>query len=228
MLKRRTYIGVAYGEFDPSAPGFSLLLPVSVSVSLLSAGSTSFGLEFEGRKETGVSLVSCYGVVAVLLHTAQVAALIFWVALLGCALKGQAWWAMVLAVVVFAAQPVVMVVKAMENPEENPSHTISPPHPWTALGVSVVHLSLIGVMAAVFFVTAEHVDNNYANKTLPIGGPGSGSGPDDPQYFDCHERTSGLYPAYLATGLCVVLTPLHAALDPLLGCCGGTRVRAFV
>ena len=67
------------------------------------------------------------------------------------------------------------------------------------------------------FVTAEHVDNNYANKSMPVGGPGSGSGPDDPQYFDCHERTSGLYPAYLATALCVVLTPLYAALDPEYG-----------
>ena len=66
------------------------------------------------------------------------------------------------------------------------------------------------------FVTFEfeHVDNNYANKSMPIGGPSSGSGPDDPQYFDCHERTSGLYPAYLATALCVVLTPLYATLDP--------------
>ena len=46
---------------------------------------------------------------------------------------------------------------------------------------------------------------------MPVGGP------DDPQYFDCHERTSGLYPAYLATALCVVLAPLYAALDPQYG-----------
>eukprot|EP01045_Picozoa_sp_COSAG04_P036475 COSAG04_NODE_8891_length_920_cov_1.512789_2_plen_245_part_01 len=71
-------------------------------------------------------------------------------------------------------------------------------------------------MAAVFF-EAEHVDNNYANKSMPVGGPGSGSGPDDPQYFDCHERTSGLYPAYLATALCVVLQPLYVSLDPEYG-----------
>jgi hypothetical protein len=72
-----------------------------------------------------------------------------------------------------------------------------------------------GTIAA--FFEAEHMDNNYANRSMPDGGPGSGSGPDDPQYFDCHERTSGLYPAYLATGLCLVLTPVYAALDPRYG-----------
>ena len=93
-------------------------------------------------------------------------------------------------------------------------------------GLVCVPLILTGTIYA--FVTAEHMDNNYANKSMPIGGPGSGSGPDDPQYFDCHERTSGLYPAYLATALCVVLTPLYAALDPQLGCClgGGARVHS--
>ena len=45
-------------------------------------------------------------------------------------------------------------------------------------------------------------------KTLPMGDPG------DPQHYDCHDRTSGLYPAYLASALCVVLAPLYAALDP--------------
>ena len=43
-MLRRTYVGVAYGLFDPSAPEFSLLLPISVSVSLLGAGSTAFGI----------------------------------------------------------------------------------------------------------------------------------------------------------------------------------------
>jgi hypothetical protein len=77
------------------------------------------------------------------------------------------------------------------------------------------------------FFTAEHMDNNYANKSMPMGGPGSGSGPDDPQYFDCHERTSGLYPAYLATALCVVLSPLYAALEPRygIGCMRGKSLQ---
>eukprot|EP01045_Picozoa_sp_COSAG04_P005468 COSAG04_NODE_254_length_18809_cov_8.025869_26_plen_564_part_00 len=80
-----------------------------------------------------------------------------------------------------------------------------------------VPLILVSALCAYVFFEGEHVDNNYANKSMPIGGPGSGSGPDDPQYFDCHQRTSGLYPAYLVTALCVVLTPLYAALDPELG-----------
>ena len=38
-------MGVAYGKFDPSGPRFSWLLPVSVCVSLLGAGSTVFSFE---------------------------------------------------------------------------------------------------------------------------------------------------------------------------------------
>eukprot|EP01045_Picozoa_sp_COSAG04_P009039 COSAG04_NODE_515_length_13209_cov_19.059115_4_plen_87_part_00 len=69
-----------------------------VSVSLLSAGSTVFGVEMEGRKrpapgEMGkldLSIGSRYGVVGVLLRTAQAAAMVFWIALLSCAEKGWA------------------------------------------------------------------------------------------------------------------------------------------
>eukprot|EP01045_Picozoa_sp_COSAG04_P032426 COSAG04_NODE_6352_length_1349_cov_1.920800_1_plen_368_part_10 len=220
-LLRRTYVGVAYGRFDPSGPEFSLLLPVSVAVSLLGAGSTAFGFEVMFRNEEGegpspFSLGSRYGIVALLLHTVQAAALIFWIALLGCAVKGGAWWAMLLAVLVFFG----MVGEAAYRGDTDtgrclysfihlgqPGDTLRGALLWGA-----VHLSLVGGMAAVFFET-EPVDNNYANESMPAGGPGSGSGPDDPQYFDCHERTSGLYPAYLATALCVVLTPLYLALD---------------
>ena len=51
----------------------------------------------DDAKAEVVSLGSRYGIVALLLHTAQAAALIFWIALLGCAVKGGAWWAMLLA-----------------------------------------------------------------------------------------------------------------------------------
>ena len=47
----RTYVGVAYGRFDPSGPEFSLLLPVSVFVSLLGAASTTFGFEAMARND---------------------------------------------------------------------------------------------------------------------------------------------------------------------------------
>eukprot|EP01045_Picozoa_sp_COSAG04_P004428 COSAG04_NODE_192_length_20873_cov_26.172957_4_plen_631_part_00 len=288
---RRTYVGVSYGRFDPSSPTFSYLLPISVTVSLLGAGATAFGFEAGRRDADGkpiqpestaprLSQRSRYGVVALLFRTAQATALIFWIALLGCAEKGWAGLPMLLAVAIFGG----MVVEAAKRSEEIESI-------WPALGLSAVHLGLVGGMAAVFFgderaegwvgaavvllivliipmlfcllvgctrkffgwwwsdsddrkkkiaalccalvcvplilvsmgytfITSEfeHMDNNYANKSMPIGGPGSGSGPDDPQYFDCHERTSGLYPAYLATALCVVLAPLYAALDPQYGC----------
>ena len=49
----RAYVGVSYGKFDPSSPTFSYLLPVSVSVSLLGAGSTAVGFEAGSRDEDG-------------------------------------------------------------------------------------------------------------------------------------------------------------------------------
>eukprot|EP01045_Picozoa_sp_COSAG04_P004436 COSAG04_NODE_192_length_20873_cov_26.172957_12_plen_1541_part_00 len=286
----RTYVGVAYGRFNPSSPKFSNLLPVSVFVSLLGAGSTAFGFEASARDEYGkfvdlnstrrrLPLGSPYGIVALLLRTAQATALIFWIALTGCAYKGWAGLPMLLAVAIFGW----MVYEAAflrSDVKSEFGETV-----WTALTLSAVHLTLLGSMAAAFFgdeqdegwvgaavlltgmllvcggclcagydddcekffgcsglltdsdnkvyavgcalltlismsivfFNVEHVDNNYANKSMPVGGPGSGSGPDDPQYFDCHERTSGLYPAYLASALCVVLTPLYAALDPAYG-----------
>ena len=304
----RAYVGVAYGKFDPSTPTFSYLLPVSVAVSLLGAGSTAFGMEgaFRNADRPGtVSTVSRYGIVALLLRTAQVAALVFWIALLSCAEKGWAGIAIVLSVVVVLAMGGEAAFRSVHNGRSGFNSSLpafmrsmdAGSGSWPALGLCVAHLGLVGGMAAVFFgdeqaegwagaavllggmlvgcgvclfagcklfteseermekypsvrdrqkrekrngrylslccalvcvplllagtiyafVTAEHVDNNYANKSMPIGGPGSGSGPDDPQYFDCHERTSGLYPAYLATALCVVLTPLYAALDPEYG-----------
>ena len=97
----QTYVGVAYGKCDPSSPTFSYLLPVSVTVSLLGAGSTVFGLEAEMRNAAAnagkdddapdkevVSVGSRSGIVGLLLRTAQVTALIFWISRLGCAAKG--------------------------------------------------------------------------------------------------------------------------------------------
>ena len=54
----QTYVGVAYGKFNPSSPTFSYLLPVSVTVSLLGAGSTVFGLEAEMRNKQRKGVVS--------------------------------------------------------------------------------------------------------------------------------------------------------------------------
>eukprot|EP01045_Picozoa_sp_COSAG04_P004117 COSAG04_NODE_175_length_21521_cov_167.404071_9_plen_1287_part_00 len=304
----QTYVGVAYGKFDPSSPTFSFLLPVSVTVSLLGAGSTVFGLEAEVRnaaaKKEMVSLGSRYGVVGLLLRTAQVTALIFWISLLGCAEKGWAAVAVVLGVLVFGGMCAEAVyrgrrMKAMEwkdkkwpeeikafldgrglseyhdlflSPKagncirlsqvrlsmntkkkirvasrqlpafkgmtdeqcEQVAETVAkdrdlelqPEGKWLEPFLSklvrlwqppksvrasllwlALHLALLGAMAAIFF-DVQHVPNNYANKTLPMGGPG------DPQHYDCHDRTSGLYPAYLASALCVLLAPLYAALDP--------------
>eukprot|EP01045_Picozoa_sp_COSAG04_P005032 COSAG04_NODE_227_length_19396_cov_29.887547_13_plen_1562_part_00 len=252
----QTYVGVAYGKFDPSSPTFSYLLPVSVTVSLLGAGSTVFGLEAEMRnadaKKEVVTLGSRYGIVGLLLRTAQVTALIFWISLLGCAEKGWAVVAVVLGVLVFGGMcaeaayrhqstHVTNVEKEFQQPESEPEPepeperpktngkgkwamvvTQMPPIQWRIIHLwqkststpvrasllwSAIHLALLGAMAAVFF-DVQHVPNNYANKTLLMGNPG------DPQHYDCHDRTSGLYPAYLASAACVLLAPLYAALDP--------------
>lgn len=243
-----------------------------------------------------MSLGSRYGIVGVLLRTAQSAALVFWIALLSCAQKGWGDVAALLSLPVYGG----MMLEAVKRSEGT-----GPEHPFLLLNLlTVALLGLLGGFAAVFFgqgytegwvgaaalligaiplglltiipfafllfkcadeparsgdcvgdcaasiarvcamalaamtaacatclvcivpivagtiaafFEAEHMENNYANRSMPEGGPGSGSGPDDPQYFDCHERTSGLYPAYLATGLCLVLTPVYAALDPRYG-----------
>jgi len=70
---------------------------------------------------------------------------------------------------------------------------------------------IVGGTLVVFVFVEQQMANNYANRSLPDAGPGH------PQFFDCRDRTSGLYPAYLATVLCVVLSPLYAALAPEFG-----------
>eukprot|EP01045_Picozoa_sp_COSAG04_P021972 COSAG04_NODE_2419_length_4162_cov_3.588481_4_plen_550_part_00 len=202
---------------------------------MLGAGSTTFAIEVEMRNHwnpqwsAGLSVSSHYGVAAVSLRTAQTTALVFWVSLLGCAEKGLAALAVVVLVLVYLG---MLLEAAQRGGSRTGSSTMiaenarcwrrfvllgQPLHSArAALLWGAINLALLTAVAAIFF-TVEHMDNNYANKSMPIGGPGSGSESDDPQYFDCHERTSGLYPAYLATALCVVLTPLYAALDPEYG-----------
>ena len=87
-------------------------------------------------------MASCYGAVALPLHTAQVAALVFWIALLSCAEKGWAGIAIVLGVGMVVAMGVESVNRADKEDGFN-QHT--------ALGLCAAHLGLVGGMAAVFF-----------------------------------------------------------------------------
>ena len=226
----RTYVGVAYGNFVPSSKGFSYLLPVSVSVSLLGAGSTAYSFEALFRSEQrpadrdALKVGTRYGTTAVLLRTAQMAALVFWIALLACAEKGSALFAAVLSVMVFGFATVSAGVF------ETKQSCIK------VIGMHMMHPALVGGMMAVFFsdeswlgwlgalmalcwillacvcaivigfggymptprprccscigivlmlfgvklfdwfINTEHIQlNNYANKTLPPGGPVSAS-----------------------------------------------------
>jgi hypothetical protein len=190
-------------------------------------------------KKEVVKLNSCYGLVGVSLRTAQVTATIFWISVLACAEKGWAAVAVALGALVLAGTCAeagqrgqnlrwiaVRRTGSWDSGEHFASRLLnlwqptstedlredSPNRPSVRASLlwSAIHLALIGAMAAVFF-DVRHVPNNYANKTLPVGDPG------DPQHYDCHDRTSGLYPAYLASGLCVLLAPLYAALDPEYG-----------
>ncbi len=65
------YVGVAYGQLNPSGNEFNPLLVGSVAVSLLSGGATVFGLEVEGRSaneniDVVPRLASRYGFVTVM------------------------------------------------------------------------------------------------------------------------------------------------------------------
>ena len=118
---------MSYGKFNPSSPNFSYLLPVSVCVSMLSAGSTVYGLERWLRNvpvADGVmpSVMSRYGAVALLLRAAQTAALVFWSALLSCARKGWAAPAMLSAVAWFYLAAVEAATRKQDASRDENNH----------------------------------------------------------------------------------------------------------
>ena len=47
----QSFVGVAYQQFDPAAPGINFWLSLSVGLSLLNVGYTCFCLEAMGRRE---------------------------------------------------------------------------------------------------------------------------------------------------------------------------------
>eukprot|EP01045_Picozoa_sp_COSAG04_P013916 COSAG04_NODE_1013_length_8768_cov_10.694544_4_plen_626_part_00 len=298
-MLRRTYVGVAHSGFDSDSPTFSHLLPLSVCVSLLGAGVAVSSFEAEGRHEEAdfgadFSLGSRYGMVAVALRMAQIAALVFWIALVSCVQKGWGGLAIALSVPVYMS----MVMEAASRSRlldvdelERSLLGTSNGGIWEIVLVAL-HLGLIGGMAAVFFghektqgwvgasvmlvsllvgccgclfagcnackADTKSVNDyergskklrrrkratslccacfcapliliciGFVHAALIFGSSafitpdkfmsGSGSGFDDLAYLDCRESGSGLYLAYLATALCVVLMPLYATLDPELG-----------
>jgi hypothetical protein len=99
-------VGVTTGRLDPSSSDFSALIVASLCISILGAGVTCFTLEAIGRNGNTMTrdvllLSSRYGVVVVLLRSAQHCVLVLSAALLGCAVEGWAAIAVVLGVAVF-------------------------------------------------------------------------------------------------------------------------------
>ena len=108
------------------------------------------------KRQGTVSAASRYGAVALLLRTAQVAALVFWIALLSCAEKGWAGIAIVLSVV-------VVFVGGIESALRSEKKTI-----WAALVLCALHLALVGGMAAVFF--GDEQAEGWAGAAALLGG----------------------------------------------------------
>eukprot|EP01043_Picozoa_sp_COSAG02_P071874 COSAG02_NODE_13315_length_1411_cov_1.223323_1_plen_281_part_00 len=148
---------------------------------------------------------SGYGIVTILLRACQTAMLVFWIALMACAEKGYAIYAVVASLVVF-------LVAGWEATHRRALGR--------ALVVNMLPLLIAGAIASTFW-TVEHYDNNYANRSAPVGLPGS------PQYFDCRERTSGIYPAAFFSAVSLVLMPLSLGMDPEhgVGCLRGESAQ---
>jgi hypothetical protein len=100
-----TYVGVVYGELDPGSQHFDWIFLLKVIASLLSAGVAGFAIEVAAREWVAqhtddssssssssshaslFGIASRYGACTALLRGAQLGALIFWLALMGCALR---------------------------------------------------------------------------------------------------------------------------------------------
>ena len=214
----QTYVGVSYGTFDPSTEDFNPLLPVSVTISLLGSGATY--AEFEMMERGDIKPGLSFRMTMVLLRAAQVTSLVFGIALLGCAFKAMAVFAVLVSVL-------LVIGIALEGLTRRKRST---DFPWSIGGLGgllkeesmvgsaawgVVHLLVVGGMGLVFMFV-EHLPNNYADISKPAGPPGS------PQHIDCHLRTSGIYPALLAVVVGAVLLLISLFTDPEFG---ATRYR---
>jgi hypothetical protein len=235
----QAYVAVSYGRLNPSdQEHFSSLLCFSISISLLGAGSTNFMAEATCRNQHDSALQmkvgSRYGITTVLLRACQTGMLVFWIALMACAEKGLAIIAVVASLVVYIGMGFEATFgrtgEHFGKCECGPNGftmclptccgLLNKKPVLTAFVSNTLPLLIAGGIASTFW-TIEHVDNNYANRTAPIGPPGS------PQHFDCRERTSGIYPAVFFGAMSLVLMPLSLAMDPVLGvrCLRGKSVQ---
>lgn len=197
----QAWVGVTMGHLDPSSPRFSALVTTSLCISTLGAGVTCFTLEAIGRngntmRRDEIVVRSRYGVMVVLLRSAQHGVLVLSTALLGCAVGSWAVTAVILGVTLFFCSGYEAVDR-----ERTYRHA------------AFLYLLFVVVVVAIAaaFVFADHVDNNFADKHLDPGGPG------DPQYYFCGDRSAAIVPAIVCFTATLVLFPASAAVDPILG-----------
>ena len=135
--------------------------------------------------------------VTIVLRASQTGMLVFWVSLMACAEKGLAIVAVVASLIVYfglAWEGATRGDHGNVTEEIKKAVTIcgllgdmSNCFMKRAIFWNAMPLLIAGAIATTFY-TVEHVDNNYANSSAPVGPPGS------PQHYDCRERTSGIYP----------------------------------
>jgi hypothetical protein len=216
QLMLQSYVAVSYGRLDPSdRESFDPLLAGSIAISLVGAGASLFGMEAIMRNtkadrseltELQLSATSVYGVARVLANASMTAMLVFWVALLSCAVKG---WAALAAVVVLVGY-FNMLNEAIITQIFLGGRGTKLQRRRAAIFYFSTLACMAGTLAAVFF-TVPHLDNNYSNSSLPVGGPG------DPQHYNCKDRTSSLYTAVASTIATAVLYPLSWLVDSEIG-----------
>ena len=169
------------------------------------------------------------------------AAIVFWVALSACAIKGPTVVFVVLSVLLFTWITLESASRGGDEEERvwedndtnceramcccfctlfcTPTNALCGIMPDSIKGTichSIYHLALVGTMVLIF-LTASHVPNNYAaypNMTAPEGLPGQAF---EENYFDCHQRTSGIYPGTLAICMSVVFSILALLMEPKYG-----------
>ena len=241
-----TYVGTVYGELDPASENFKYLFMFKIMMSLLSAGLSGFSIEVAAREwnfhagRVGAgslfghrALASRYGLGTTLLRGCQLGSGIFWLSLLGCAVKGPAApgaFMVVMLLWISGCEPAARDGSSKFIMDFAPSFAggffaslingvvslggVLPPRSASApLFWGVAHLMLIGGMAGGFYMV-DHVDNNYNNETALAGPLGS------PQHYNCFDRTSSIGLAVFFSLMVLVLAFVAPALDPLYGHAG--------
>ena len=229
QLTLQTYVGVAYGQLDPDNDEFSATLALSVCMSMVRPGQALFSLEMLARNQQRRQVTRPdlgiieedfpklgfdqwqYALATSLWRSAQVVAICMWFAMCACAFKFYALLAIPFIVTTF-------VLSIFESAFLR--STMAPtglPHarklPAWALTLSIGMFQLVVVAGLVVaFNTFDHVENNYADESLPVTDNATA-----PQYFRCEDRDIGTGTAWAATILSAVLMLVAVLLDPQHG-----------